>query len=317
MSQSPDSISQLIQETAAKYEELISRDKQFFRKSTVESLLNGLESLKQLMQEVLNLPQESQEKGYWVLLNGTSQISTWCRLLRQNQYPREATKYIAWCMMTMESNIVLTSVKYLLWRTSLYRELSELYEESGNFKSASKVTTHALKQIQQLREIEECEQPVPEHTKDSLARATDCIKALDMKYGLLTGTLSADAWKKRLEEFPSKSAKLRAALTTLSLLAPEATSALCHGGHKVAWKPLLTTFIIEQVNPDIQVVCRALEELVEKRKRDPEDLELDSQMTKEPVWKAASAACPLEPHLELLKHAYDCKLWDHFYNLAQ
>lgn len=85
------------------------------------------------------------------------------------------------------------------------------------------------------------------------------------------------------------------------------------------------------------MVVKALKEIHEKRKRDmillestanpgldntreamlSKNREADSMMTKETVWKRAAAAVSLETHIEVLKHTYDCKLWDLFYNLSE
>eukprot|EP00360_Condylostoma_magnum_P001865 CAMPEP_0168317434 /NCGR_PEP_ID=MMETSP0210-20121227/25071_1 /TAXON_ID=40633 /ORGANISM="Condylostoma magnum, Strain COL2" /LENGTH=79 /DNA_ID=CAMNT_0008316255 /DNA_START=181 /DNA_END=420 /DNA_ORIENTATION=+ len=79
----------------------------------------------------------------------------------------------------METNIILTATKHLMWRVTLYRELSEAYEIIGAYKPAMKVILHGIKQVQQLREIEEGEPPVPEVSLE--------LKGLEMKFGMLSG----------------------------------------------------------------------------------------------------------------------------------
>jgi len=90
-------------------------------------------------------------------------------------------------MMTMETNIILTATKHLMWRVTLYRELSEAYEIIGAYKPAMKVILHGIKQVQQLREIEEGEPPVPEVIRNTLDRASLELKGLEMKFGMLSG----------------------------------------------------------------------------------------------------------------------------------
>lgn len=112
--------------------------------------------------------------------------------------------------------------------------MAEVYEQLGAFKAASKVITHAQKQVQALKDIEEMESPVPETIKQALLLALEQLKALEMKYGLLLGTINPDAWKKKLEEFTTKNAKISAALKCLNLIKPDQSRTVLQTGHKVA-----------------------------------------------------------------------------------
>lgn len=70
--------------------------------------------------------------------------------------------------------------------------MAEVYEQLGGIKAANKVIQHALKQVQSLKEIEEAEPPVPEVLKNAFVNLTEHLKGLEMKYGLLLGTLPPD-----------------------------------------------------------------------------------------------------------------------------
>ncbi|CAG9327873.1 unnamed protein product [Blepharisma stoltei] len=330
-------LDQEISKSSAWLENLLKKDKFVERPDTASSVVQAMERIKISIEKILKMPENTKETSYWAMLNGTHQIFKWCRLLRKSQYARDTTKYLAFCMVTMESNIILTSIKHLPWRITLYTELAEVYEQLGAFKAASKVIIHASKQVQQLKEIEEVENPVPDVIKQALVSAIEHVKSLDMKYGLLLGTLTPDQWKKRLEEFPAKPSKIACALKCLNLVKPDQSRIALQSGQKIAWKSLITTYAIDLVQQDIQVVAKALKEIYEKKGRDTRLLETtanpalehtresllatnrqaDALMTKETVWKKASQAAPLEIHIELLKHAYDCRLWDWFYNLSE
>lgn len=58
---------------------------------------------------------------------------------------------------------------------------------------------------------------MPEVIKSILDRAGLELKGLEMKFGLLSGTLMPDAWRKKLEEFPDKMTKMYYAMYSLDL----------------------------------------------------------------------------------------------------
>jgi len=327
-----EELQQFLEDSKASLEKLLKLDQEVKRRDTADLVIQTLTQIQTAMKNVMEQNQKVQETSYWALLNATVDIYHYCCLLRKSNYGKESSKFLAWCMMVMENNVVLCATKHLNWRVRLYSELAETYEELGAFKAASKVVAHGLKQVQELKEVEECEPPLPEVTLYTLQSATNQLKALDMKYGLLQGTLMPDQWKKRLEEFPNKEDKIKAAFKCLNLVKGRTIQ---QTGNSVNWKTLVTTYTVDLVSQDIQTVCKALEEISQKRKRDsyysqvssdhsesPEEVlnrnrEADSQMTKETVWKKASESASLETHLELLSFCYDCKLWDFFYNLSE
>lgn len=318
-------------------EDLLRRDKQIDRNDTALATVQAMDQIRGSMEKLMQASESIKESSYWALLNGTIEIHKYCRMLRKSHFAKDTPKYLAWCMLTMESNLILSSSKHLQWRVTLYTELSEVYEQLGGYKAANKVVLHALKQVNQLREIEEAEPPVPEVVKVILNSATEHLKGLEMKYGLLLGTLPPDQWKKKLDEFPQKSSKLNVALRCLNLQKPDQCRKVSQHGSKVPWKALITTYTVDLIMPDLQILSKALNEQKEKRLRDSKLLdltlksdsgtdreamlvknrELDGLMVKEVAWRKASLNVSLEIHLELVKHTYDCRLWDLFFNLSE
>ncbi len=89
---------------------------------------------------------------------------------------------------------------------------------------------------------------------------------------------------------------------------------------------------MDLVKADILLIKQALIQIHEKKKRDREKKEtlmnkeadvnvdellekykaLDQEMIKEKDWKFASYNVPIEVHVELLKLAFECKLWPEF-----
>lgn len=326
-----------IKGTVVWIEDILKKDKYVERSDTALAVVQAMDQMKTAMGKVLEAPDNIKESSYWMLLNGTIEIFKYCRLLRKSHFARDVPKYLAWCMIVMETNIVLTSFKHFSWRVTIYTELAEVYEHLGGFKAANKVVQHSLKQLQTLKEIEEAEPPVPDVIKNNLNSINENLRALEMKYGLLLSTLQPDQWKKKLDEFPQKSAKLAIALKCLKLHKPDFSRIAIQQGVKAPWKPLIASYAVDIISQDIQVICKALLEQKDKKNRDNKLLEItarvdstdnkealllknreaDNLMVKEVVWRKASSNAPLEAHLELLKHTYDCRLWDLFYNLAE
>jgi hypothetical protein len=318
-------------------EDLLKRDKTIDRSDTSQAVVQAMDQMRGSMEKVMQSSDSIKESCYWALLNGTTEIHKYCRLLRKSHFAKDTPKYLAWCMLVMESHMILCSSKHLAWRITLYTELCETYEQLGGFKAASKVIVHAQKQLQVLREIEEAEPPVPDVIKAAFNSAAEVLKGFEMKFGLLLGTLPPDQWKKKLDEFTVKASKLAVALRCLNLQKPDMCRKASQQGAKVPWKPLVTSYAVELVNADLQLLAKALNEQKEKRIRDNKLLDLslkaetsdmresmliknreqDSQMVKEVLWRKASSNVPLETHLELLKHTYDCRLWDLFFNLSE
>lgn len=91
---------------------------------------------------------------------------------------------------------------------------------------------------------------------------------------------------------------------------------------------------LDLVKSDIELLKQALIQIHEKKKRDKEKKEvlasretnpdlnvdellekyktLDQEMIKEKDWKFASYNVPIEVHVELLKAAFECRLWPEF-----
>ena len=51
-----------------------------------------------------------------------------------------------------------------------------------------------------MKQIEEQDPPVPEGTKETLVEALRVLRTQELKYQLQSGALTAEAWKKKIEE---------------------------------------------------------------------------------------------------------------------
>lgn len=344
------SLAEIQQQEAAS----LSRDPGISRPDTARAVLLCLEKLEQLLLMLQKQAQEVQEGCYWVVLNVSQEMMVYCRQLRRAGFLKDITRYLAGASLAMETNIVAAATRYMDWRLNVYRELAEVYEEMGALKAATKVVAHALRQLQTMKDFEEAELPVPESVKITLEKGFWDMRALELKYGLMTGTLTPDQWKKRLDEVygtTDKTSRLIYAMTSLSIQKFGQSRIVQQQGFSIPWKPLILTYIIEMAAPDIKTVCQSLQEMEEKKQRDasffeastrkqnisieehtslenPEDepnlQELlaanraaDAKMIKEKAFKTAISVVPFTIHLQLLRQCYDCKLWDHFFNLAE
>jgi len=62
------------------------------------------------------------------------------------------------------------------------------------------VISEAIKKVLELKQIEEQDPPVPDGTKEILVDTLRSLKTQELKYQLQSGVLTADAWKKKVEE---------------------------------------------------------------------------------------------------------------------
>jgi hypothetical protein len=344
-------LSQSYAQAQTQLKALLAKDTLLQRRDTARAIVRVLEGVQKAMSVIFKVDDYVQEGAYWSLYNGTTLLFSACRKLRGSVFAKETTRFLAFSMLCMESIVVLTSTRHLPWRLTLYRELASVYEQLGATKAAGKVITHALQKIQLLKEIEAAEAPEPDAIRDILSRAALEMKALEMKYGLLNNAIPLDQWKKRLDEAPDKLSKIKLAMETLKVNKGGQGRVIQQLGYKSNYKSLISSYIYDLMANELKVVCQALEEQAAKRKRDHHLLEVtrqaaialpevdeygervatgesreavlaknreeDAKMIKEAVWRPASESVPLELHLELAKHCYDCKVWDNFYNLSQ
>jgi hypothetical protein len=68
----------------------------------------------------------------------------------------------------MEANLTLISVKYLDWRIKLYVELAHVYYSLQSPACALRTIEQALAKVQELRETEEVDPPLPDYIEKAL-----------------------------------------------------------------------------------------------------------------------------------------------------
>ena len=154
------------------------------------------------------------------------------------------------------------------------------------------------------------------------------LRELLIKYELQSGTLNAEAWKKKVEETYTKDNYHRALCIVESLTTEEPGNCISieKKVDKTPWKKTTLPLAVQLINPDIEIVKEALIQIHEKKKNakeaaentkkseDPEadvdellatHKQMNEEMIKEKDWKKASHNAPLELHIQLIIFAYE------------
>ena len=282
------------------------------------------------------------EKIYFLYINLSIIFYDYTHKMRQNAFSIHGVKYILWILSQFESNVVLSGIKYLKWRIRLYSELAYLYEDYSSNKSAYKVIIQAINKLNELKGIEEQQGPLPDHIKITLIDNFRILKILEFKYGLLSGNIQIDLWKKKIDEtFPSEKSgtsteeKLNKFICLINTISNNSKfgSIVFHEGVKAPWKQSAVMFMYESVKPEISNIKTGIVEYIEKKKRDIEKTEKIKANNKQyhnileeynqkdatinKLWKKSSKCVPIEIHMELLKACYDIRLWKEFTELLE
>ena len=290
--------------------------------------------MKSTAEEINKMSQDLREKLYYLTYNSTIAIFKVCHRLREANYSKEATHFLAFNVLCLDNNLILTTAKYLDWRVMNYVELARAYADQTAYKAALRVISYGIQKVLYLKQIEEQDPPVPDGTKETLVEALRVLRTQELKYLLQAGALNPEAWKKKLEETfaQNKYHRSLALVESLTNNDPLCTRLVQRSAKNLAVKTQALKLSIDLIKPDILLLKQALIQIHEKKKRDKEkkdqlmnreaDLNvdellekykaLDNEMIKEKDWKFASYNVPIEVHVEVLKLCYECKLWQEF-----
>jgi hypothetical protein len=154
------------------------------RPDTAKSMVRILNVLKDALEYINISTPLDKETNYYLTYNGTIYISDICQNLKRSVYSLLAIDFLAFCLNSIEMNIVLLGIKYLDWRIKLYLELAHSYEENDSLSAALKVIEAAIEKVNQLKELEESDAPVPEHITKILTNNLYILRAHELKYKL-------------------------------------------------------------------------------------------------------------------------------------
>lgn len=154
------------------------------RKDTAKALVKILVLIKEAL-DLMNLgTYEDKLKNYYLTFNGSVYIYDICQFLRRSVYSSLTIDYLACAITSLESHLVLLGVKYLEWRIKIYVELAQVYEECGSLQAASKVIDMAMKKVQELKELEESDPPLPDYIAKIFEKTFRLLKVQDVKFKL-------------------------------------------------------------------------------------------------------------------------------------
>ena len=238
----------------------------------------------------INLTSTVREKLYYIIYNIVILFLSYIERMRKYNYSLHGIEFIEWLLTLMESNIVLSHVKYMKLRAQLYLLICFLYEDCKAFKAAFGFITKGINKLLELKSIEEQQRPLPDYMQDIFDENLKHLRYFEFKYGILSGNLNFESWKKKLEETydvnmnekADKNAenkekdKDKIALNILNrnICAINSISNLSfynsivnHEGTKYDWKNNMINYIYNTLlKPDIDNIKNGIIEFIDKKK---------------------------------------------------
>ena len=240
------------------------------------------------------------EKLYYIIYNIIILFLNYIEKMRKYNYSLHGIEFVEWLITLMESNIVLSHIKYMKLRTQLYLLICFLYEDCKGFKAAFGFITKGINKLLELKSIEEQQRPLPDYMQDIFDENLKHLRYFEFKYGIISGNLNFESWKKKLEETydvnmsdkNDKNAenkekdknKIAENILNRNICAINSISNLSfynsivnHEGTKYDWKNNMINYIYTTLfKPDIDNIKNGIIEFIDKKKR---DLELSSKIT--------------------------------------
>ena len=159
-------------------------DPEVKRKDTAKALLKILNSIKEAM-DLMNFgTYEDKMMNYYLTFNGSVYIYDICQFLRRSVYSSLTINFLACAITSLECHLILIGVKFLEWRIKLYIELAQVYEECGSLLPASRTIEVAMKKVQELKELEETDPPLPDYIAKIFEKTLRLLKVQDVKFKL-------------------------------------------------------------------------------------------------------------------------------------
>ena len=207
----------------------------------------------------IQLTSTVREKLYYVIYNIALLFVNYIERFRKYNYSIHGTNFIEWILTLFESNIVLSHVKFMKFRTQLYLLLAFLYEDCKSFKASFQSITQGINKLTDLKSIEEQQRPLPDYMQSIFNENFKYLRFFEFKYGILSGNLNFESWKKKLEdtydtneksEANKEKEKLEENILNRNICAINSISNLSiynsivnHEGTKLDWKANMVNYI--------------------------------------------------------------------------
>ena len=146
----------------------------------------------------LTLTSTVKEKLYYIIYNIVCIFISYIEKMRKYNYSLHGTEFVEWLLTLMESNIVLSHVKYMKLRTKLYLLICFLYEDCKAYKASYGFINKGINKLLELKSIEEQQRPLPDYMNEIFEENIKHMRYFEFKYGILSGNLNFDAWKKKI-----------------------------------------------------------------------------------------------------------------------
>ena len=299
----------------------------------------------------IQLTSTVREKLYYIVYNIAILFASYIEKMRKYNYSIHGVEFLEWVLTLMESNIVLSHVKYMKLRTQLYLLIGFLYEDIKGFKAAYGFITQGINKLSDLKSVEEQQRPLPDYMQDVFNENFKHLRYFEFKYGILSGNLNFESWKKKLEETydtneknvenkEKDKGKIDEIILNRNICAINSISNLSfynsivnHEGAKYDWKQNMVNYVYNTLmKPDIDNIKKGIIEFIDKKKRvielnakiqqnekNYEDILNEAiNVNNEKVvrsYEQSSKNVPIELHVELLKACYDCSMYKEFIEL--
>ena len=277
-----------------------SHDPELRNSDTIDCIKIYFKKIQDKIENVyVKLTSTVREKLYYIIYNIIILFLNYIERMRKYNYSFHGIEFIEWLLTLMESNIVLSHIKYMKLRTQLYLLICFLYEDCKAYKASFGFITKGINKLLELKSIEEQQRPLPDYMQDIFDENLKHLRYFEFKYGIISGNLNFESWKKKLEETydtnmsekADKNAenkekdknKIADNILTRNICAINSISNLSfynsivnHEGTKSDWKNNMILYIYNTLlKPDIDNIKNGIMEFIDKKKR---DIELSSKI---------------------------------------
>ena len=277
-----------------------SHDPELRNSDTIDCIKIYFKKIQDKIENVyVKLTSTVREKLYYIIYNIIILFLNYIERMRKYNYSFHGIEFIEWLLTLMESNIVLSHIKYMKLRTQLYLLICFLYEDCKAYKASFGFITKGINKLLELKSIEEQQRPLPDYMQDIFDENLKHLRYFEFKYGIISGNLNFESWKKKLEETydtnmsekTDKNAenkekdknKIADNILTRNICAINSISNLSfynsivnHEGTKYDWKNNMILYIYNTLlKPDIDNIKNGIMEFIDKKKR---DIELSSKI---------------------------------------
>lgn len=114
------------------------------KKDTVEVVVDILTRIKNAADELNKQAEHERDRLYYLTFNATVLNFRLCHKLREANFSKEATHFLAFNVLCLDNNLILTTAKYLEWRVLNYVELARAYADLGAYKAAIRVIGYGI-----------------------------------------------------------------------------------------------------------------------------------------------------------------------------